>query len=559
MNDHLVYQDNVSVFKDNMICIDDKMDDEPNDKLSTTTSNSNSTSTSNSNKKHESNLKIYSDKILGKGSYSKVFPGRYKDKLVAVKIIATNHLEPTIAKQLGRELDVIRLLQKNNHVNIATYYKIFHSPDKMVIVMELCSGGELKKHIEKGLSFETVKDYFNQILRGYKHLLTINIIHRDIKSANILVTGDKKTIKFIDFGLSKIFKVDLNSTILGSPLYMAPEVLNNNFYNSKADIWSIGVLLYEMVYGVPPLNSCKTIEALKISLQNNKIKYPSNSIHNLYPVRKDLIQYIKSLLELDPMIRRGWASICDADWLKNESITDINTNINISGSQQRHIPKRISNTFTVFSIDDEFDEECINTNINTNTNTNINTKQDTASNSPDDTYSHNLTQDEYPNPKKRSAPISIAGAKQRSESRSYEFGFNRRGYQHERQQQNSYGKRIDRLAQSPTSSKTYAESLGSYINEEDININDLSVIDNNPNVGLKQYQSDSGLVDIDDVDSRLIGNIPDRTTAYEYFSQKCVGELGSYLYSCSAPVTSTFMERLSQGLDTVTKAISPHK
>ncbi|VBB18783.1 serine/threonine protein kinase [Yasminevirus sp. GU-2018] len=269
-----------------------------------------------------SNLKIYSDRVLGKGSYSKVFPGRYKDNMVAVKIISTQHLDKKITKQLERELDVIRVLQANPHPNIATYYKIFRTPEKMIIVMELCSGGELTKYIRAGLDFRTVKNYFSQILEGYKHLLSQNIVHRDIKSANLLLSDDKRTVKFIDFGLSKIFSVDLNSTICGSPLYMAPELLNHQDYDSKSDIWSIGVLLYEMVYGVTPFHNCKFITTLKQNMQTNKIDYPEHSYKQLYKVPKKLISYMKRLLELDPLRRIDWADLAEAEWLIHTGESD---------------------------------------------------------------------------------------------------------------------------------------------------------------------------------------------------------------------------------------------
>lgn len=276
--------------------------------------------TSSQDKNTTTNLKIYYDKMLGKGSFSKVFPGRYKDNIVAVKIITMKHLEKTIAIQLKRELQVIRILQEHPHKNVATYYKIFQTVDKMIIVMELCSGGELTKYIKHGLDLESVRNYFSQILDGYKHLLELNIVHRDIKSANILLSQDKKTIKFIDFGLSKVFSVDLNQTICGSPLYMAPEVLDHQDYDSKSDIWSLGVLLYEMVYGFTPFHQCTVIKTLKQTVQRNAIVYPPMSTQNLYVVPPDLISYMKRLLEPDPRQRLDWDELHDARWLSDVSI-----------------------------------------------------------------------------------------------------------------------------------------------------------------------------------------------------------------------------------------------
>ena len=264
---------------------------------------------------NNTNLKIYSDKILGKGSYSKVFPGMYKNNIVAVKIISTQNLDKKITKQLKRELDVISVLHANQHQNIATYYKIFQDSSKMIIVMELCSGGELSKYINIGIDLHTVRNYFSQILKGYAHLLGLCIVHRDIKSANLLLSDDKKIIKFIDFGLSKIFSVDLSSTVCGSPLYMAPELLYHQEYNSKADIWSIGVLLYEMVYGITPFHDCKFISTLKQNMHMDMIEYPEYSHNQIYKVPHNLINYMRKLLELDPVKRINWKELAEADWL----------------------------------------------------------------------------------------------------------------------------------------------------------------------------------------------------------------------------------------------------
>lgn len=282
------------------------------------------------------NLQIYCDKNLGTGSYSKVFPGKYKNKMVAVKIILTKYLDKKIIIQLQRELEIIRILQKNPHPNIVKYYKIINTEDEMIIVMELCSGGELLKLIKNRIDKEKIKDYHKQITSGFKHLINMNIMHRDIKSTNILLSEDKKTIKIIDFGLSKIITNDLNKTICGSPLYMAPELLKHQKYNTKSDIWSIGILLYEMIYGNTPFHYCKDIKTLKGVVESHKIVYHKNYYNDSkeQEVEFGLIKYLEGLLKHDVEERIGWDNIDNINWeLKEEG----NNNIGINDLEEDYL------------------------------------------------------------------------------------------------------------------------------------------------------------------------------------------------------------------------------
>lgn len=96
---------------------------------------------------------------------------------------------------------------------------------------------------------------FKQLIDAYRSLYENNIVHRDIKTDNILIK--ENVIKLADFGFSKTLKYqdDLMQTSLGSPLYMAPEVLNNDVYSSKADLWSCAIILYQMLFGHTPYNT----------------------------------------------------------------------------------------------------------------------------------------------------------------------------------------------------------------------------------------------------------------------------------------------------------------
>jgi serine/threonine protein kinase len=592
-------------------------------------------------------LDIYYEKILGKGSFSRVFPGKYRGELVAVKIISTKHLKPEVSKQLQRELQVIRILQKTPHNNIASYYKILQTDNKMIIVMELCSGGELTKYIKNGLDLETVRKYFLQILDGYKHLIELDIVHRDIKAANILLSQDKQTIKFIDFGLSKICTVNLNQTICGSPLYMAPELLNHQNYDSRSDIWSLGVVLYEMVYGVTPFYQCKVIKTLKQAIQTNSINYPDKNYNNTYNVPPDLVTYIKNLLHLDPSQRIDWNDLHSAKWLrtpvrdildhhldhedKKNKDDDNNTNINyqedynelsLSEVQERihivqtvqknlnHQHKKIGSShnpplsssprspLSLRSVDqinvgspllpvrsynpppplllngndsskDEIKEKSYPNKNKTLKGlhgvpkiTNLN---ESFGSFDDDLFDH---QDKF-NPRKEfvdkkynqsysddnmyrgcSQPIPIPRSnKQKRESRTMSQNIT----DHDSFFYHNYNNH------SPKQEYIRAESFGrtSEDSANHLKIEDISLIDNEygneyDNVlnDQKNMASDSGLINVNDINEMLIANVPEKTTAYEYIS-KGSASIGHYIYSRSAPLASSVLHGCKSALSTI--------
>ena len=168
-------------------------------------------------------------------------------------------------------------------------------------MLEYCNEGDLGEYIATD-NVQFNNKFFYEIISGLKYLYTHGILHRDIKPQNILIHN--KTIKISDFGFAKSFeKNDLITTFCGSPLYMAPEIITSHEYNSLSDIWSLGVVLYELLSKKHPYN-CDTKKELWGKFKDKTLVIEYESIQSI--VKRDLI---KGLLVVKPSDRLPWASL----------------------------------------------------------------------------------------------------------------------------------------------------------------------------------------------------------------------------------------------------------
>jgi serine/threonine protein kinase len=140
----------------------------------------------------------------------------------------------------------IAILSKINHINIIKFVEMLRTANNYYLVYEFCNGGTLSEHIKskgKLTEPEAIK-IFLQLRSAFEELYAENILHRDLKPTNILFHNG--VVKLADFGFCKelLKENDMTQTMVGSPIYMAPEVLKGLIYDSRADIWSLGVILY---------------------------------------------------------------------------------------------------------------------------------------------------------------------------------------------------------------------------------------------------------------------------------------------------------------------------
>jgi serine/threonine protein kinase len=201
--------------------------------------------------------------MLGKGSYASVYKGRViaTDEPVAVKVMNKSLFKN--AFNLKNICSEIEIMKKLNHRNIVRMLDVFQTSNNMYLITEYCDQGDLMHFMRKRKRVpekEALK-IFQDILEGYRYLHTNKITHRDIKPANILIHGG--VCKLVDFGFAK--KADtmtVMSSLVGTPLYMSPQILKRETYTSKADLWSVGLILYELMHGTTPWMAYNEVQLL---------------------------------------------------------------------------------------------------------------------------------------------------------------------------------------------------------------------------------------------------------------------------------------------------------
>jgi len=267
------------------------------------------------------NYVIYKKRI-GKGAFSTVYKGYNKiNKLqVAIKEITLDTLNKH-KKMFKRETDI---MMKLKHPNIITLYDtiIDENTENVYLIMDYYSRGDFSNFLRKRpLKEKYAVKYLKQLSEGLKYLLSNNIIHRDLKPQNILITG-VGDIKITDFGFARYFDNDLLiQTICGSPLYMAPEIMKSQKYDYKSDLWSVGIIFYEMLVGNTPFKS-KNIYELIRKIENEEVKVPSK-----FKLSINCQNLLYSLLKKDPEERISWEEFFDHTLLRDVDFNERENNL----------------------------------------------------------------------------------------------------------------------------------------------------------------------------------------------------------------------------------------
>ena len=245
---------------------------------------------------------------LGAGSFGKVFKVRMKSngEIYAMKVINKRFLMKN--NQLRYAITECNVLKQATSPFILTLYYSFQTPENLYMIIDYCPGGDLNFHIIQNLFEEDeARFYISELILGIEHLHELDIIYRDLKPENILINDDNH-IKLADFGLAKegVNDVQSSKSFVGSPAYLAPEMLMRKGVGKSADIYGIGAVLYEMICGTPPFFS-NNIKILYKNISQSKLM-----LHDYFS--DELKDLLSQLLCRDPNKRIG---VMDKNELKN--------------------------------------------------------------------------------------------------------------------------------------------------------------------------------------------------------------------------------------------------
>lgn len=316
------------------------------------------------------------ENIIGKGAFSMVFSGinlETKER-VAIKKISKNSLSELKLDAVRNEIEIIKILINNPHTNIINFYEVIENNLNIYIVMELCDC-TLSSILVRPMKERYSKFYYHQILSGLNHLQSLNIIHRDIKPDNILLKHDNSTIKICDFSLSIIKKSNrkINDITCGSILYMSPEMINNEKYDERTDVWSSGIILYQMVYGTHPYNEMIRTEDIKNNINNLSLMKTDQDIdkYGFNLLEKTLDRSKKNILKSNKLLSHKWFFNIDQN-LKIYKLSDLfmTKKEGLAKSLPKNYYSRnlmeenIGRTLSDFSIDDKNDTYYKNNRMN---------------------------------------------------------------------------------------------------------------------------------------------------------------------------------------------------
>ncbi|KAJ8924394.1 hypothetical protein NQ315_007190 [Exocentrus adspersus] len=270
---------------------------------------------------------IYPDEVLGSGQFGIVYGGVHRKtaRPVAIKVIDKLRFPTKQEAQLKNE---VAILQNLSHPGVVNLERMFETPERIFVVMEKLKGDMLEmilSHDRGRLTERVTKFLITQAT--LKHLHSKNIVHCDLKPENVLLNSDAEypQVKLCDFGFARIIgEKSFRRSVVGTPAYLAPEVLRNKGYNRSLDMWSVGVIVYVSLSGTFPFNEDEDINE---QIQNAAFMYPPNPWKEISSAAIDLINNLLQVKQrkrytVDKSLQHIWLqdyqTWCDLRVLENQ-------------------------------------------------------------------------------------------------------------------------------------------------------------------------------------------------------------------------------------------------
>ncbi|XP_071789843.1 serine/threonine-protein kinase 36-like [Asterias amurensis] len=240
--------------------------------------------------------------LIGEGSFGKVYKGRrkYSGKVVALKFIPKLGRSKKDLENLMKEIEIMRGLHNENIIEMLDSFET----EKEVVAVTDYAEGELFQILEDdgNLPECQVQVIVAQLVSALHYLHSHRILHRDMKPQNILL-GKGGIVKLCDFGFARA--ISLNTLVLtsikGTPLYMAPELVEEKPYDHTADLWSLGCILYELFVGTPPFYTNSIFQLVSLIIKD-PVKWPKN-------MSAEFKDFLQGLLTKNPRGRLSWPNL----------------------------------------------------------------------------------------------------------------------------------------------------------------------------------------------------------------------------------------------------------
>ena len=303
------------------------------------------------------------DSQIGSGQYGEVYKA-YKEgtnEIFAVKSIPKSNIPSKVKTYLDREVNILQLI---NHPNVIHLIDLKMSDNNYYIVMEFCNGQDLGAYKKKykTLHEKTVRNFAKQLVSGIAAIHKAQAIHRDIKLANIMLHYEKEDdkvnenpiVKIGDFGFARLIEISKEDndtrlelshemSFVGTPLNMAPELLHKNKYSSKADFWSLGTCIYELLIGRVPFRGVDKAD-LTNNVDKGLIPFPKT-----IKLSMECLDFILKCLKFDKKMRINLDELTKHEFITTDKYTDFDYKIfKMLNPQLAKIPESSHPEFNYF-------------------------------------------------------------------------------------------------------------------------------------------------------------------------------------------------------------------